>query len=101
MKLLPGADYFRDNIAFRNDTVLGICQGLGDDLGINPNFFRVALASGIMFAPFVMIGIYLAMGVVVFASRTFVPNRVRHGAAERTSSEPAAGNDDLELPRAA
>jgi phage shock protein PspC (stress-responsive transcriptional regulator) len=101
MKLLPGADYFRDNIALRNDTLLGVCEGLGEDLGFNPNILRVALASGIMFAPFVMVGIYFALGVLVFVSRTFFPNRVEHRAAERTKSAPSASNERVDLPRAA
>jgi len=103
-KLLPSADYFRNNIALRNDTLLGVCEALGQDLGFNPNFLRVPLGAGIIFAPALMVGIYLALGAIVFASRTFFPTRyVRTEAApsERTEVEVSASNDGIQLPRAA
>ena len=65
----------KGNLFLRNDTIFGICEGLGEDLGINPNFIRVPLAAGIIFAPMYVIGIYLAMGVVVLASRLLFPDR--------------------------
>lgn len=90
MKLLPNADYFRDNVAMRNDTILGVCEALGSDLGINPNVLRIPLAAGIIFAPFLMVGIYAAMGVIAFASRTFFPDRRIAVAAEPVAAETAA-----------
>jgi phage shock protein PspC (stress-responsive transcriptional regulator) len=102
MSLIPSRDYFSNNVAMRNDTILGVCEALGHDLGFNPMFLRVPLASGIIFAPVVVIGIYLALGALVFASRTFFPDRI-----ERTASEAAeaplrqAQNEQIELPRAA
>ncbi|GAA4026376.1 hypothetical protein GCM10022281_01190 [Sphingomonas rosea] len=102
MKWLPGPDYFRNNVAFRNDTLLGVCEALGHDLGFNPNFLRVPLAAGIIFAPMLMVGIYLALGVLVFVSRTFFPDRVEQVAAAPaapTVAEPV--NEAIELPRAA
>ena len=101
MKFLPSADYFRNNVAFRNDTILGACEALGQDLGINPNFLRVPLASGIIFAPFLMVGIYLALGVVAFASRTFFPDRVQTVVREQPVEVAVAENDTVELSRAA
>lgn len=101
MKLLPSADYFRNNVAFRNDTILGVCEALGADLGINPNFLRVPLASGIIFAPWLMIGIYLALGLVVFASRTFFPDRLQHVGQAEAAEGHMVDNDALDLPRAA
>lgn len=101
MKLLPSADYFRNNVAFRNDTILGVCEALGKDVGFNPNFLRVPLAAGIIIAPFLVIGIYLALGALVFASRTFFPDRVERVAGERPQSARVADNQEMELPRAA
>lgn len=104
-KLLPTADYFRNNVAFRNDTLLGVCEAIGHDLGFNPNFLRVPLASGIIFAPLVMVGIYLTLGALVFASRTFFPDRVQQQAASEAIAAPVqekvAVNESVELPRAA
>lgn len=102
MKLLPGPDYFRDNVFMRNDTFLGACQALGDDLGFNPDFLRVPLGAGIMIAPLWMAGIYLSLCVLVFVSRTFFPDKVEQVVAAAPVTAPAtAGNETVELPRAA
>jgi phage shock protein PspC (stress-responsive transcriptional regulator) len=96
------ADYFRNNVAFRNDTILGVCEALGHDLGFNANILRVPLGVGIIFAPMLMVGIYLALGAVVFVSRTFFPDRFRRvAAAEVVEAAPVAHNEQVELPRAA
>ena len=103
MSLLPTADYFRDNVAMRNDTLLGVCESLGTDLGINPLFLRVPLAAGIIFAPLLMVGIYLALGALVFASRTVFPVRVKPVAAEEQVATPlpVASNEQAEYQQAA
>jgi phage shock protein PspC (stress-responsive transcriptional regulator) len=102
MSLIPSADYFRNNVALRNDTILGVCEALGHDLGFNPMFLRVPLAAGIIFAPVAMVAIYLALGVMVFASRTFFPDKVQKVAREAAdTAAPEADNQEIELPRAA
>ncbi len=103
MSLIPSRDYFRNNVAFRNDTLLGVCESLGHDLGFNPNFLRVPLGAGIIFAPLLMVGIYLALGAVVFVSRTFFPDKVRQVAQPAVSAEPAASvaNEQVDLAHAA
>jgi phage shock protein PspC (stress-responsive transcriptional regulator) len=53
--------------------VLGVCEGIGEDLGFNPVYLRVAFAAGIFFAPLAVIGAYFALGVVVAASRWAFP----------------------------
>ena len=63
------------NLFLRNDTIFGVCEGLGQDLGINPNFLRVPLAAGIIFAPVQVIGVYAVLGLVVLATRFFFPDR--------------------------
>lgn len=96
------ADYFRNNVTFRNDTLLGVCEALGHDLGFNPNFLRVPLGAGIIFAPLAMVGIYFALGALVFVSRTFFPDRVQQVAeADVVEAAPVAHNEQIELPRAA
>lgn len=102
MSLIPSPDYFRNNVALRNDTILGVCEALGDDLGFNPMFLRVPLAAGIIFAPVAMVVIYLALGALVFASRTFFPDRLER-TAEAHVQAPAREphNEQIELPRAA
>ena len=102
MSLIPSADYFRNNVALRNDTILGVCEALGHDLGFNPMLLRVPLAAGIIFAPVAMVVIYLALGVMVFASRTFFPDKIQTVARDAAdTAAPEAVNQEIELPRAA
>ena len=56
----------------RDDTMLGICQGLGEDLGFNPNWLRIALAVLLFWNPAAVIGGYLAAGVLVLFVRLVV-----------------------------
>ena len=63
----------RQSLIARSHTVLGVCEGIGEDLGFNPVYLRVAFAAGIFFAPLMVIGTYLALGVVVAASRWAFP----------------------------
>jgi phage shock protein C len=58
----------------RNDTMLGICQGLGEDLGFNPDILRVAMIPALFFFPVYTIAGYFAAGVVVLLSRILFPN---------------------------
>ena len=63
----------RQSLIARSHTVLGVCEGIGEDLGFNPLWLRIAFASGIFFAPLAVIGAYLTLGVVVAASRWAFP----------------------------
>ena len=60
---------FQPSIFARNDTLLGICQAIGEDLGFNPTYLRVALAVTVFFNFGAAVAVYLAAGVVVLASR--------------------------------
>ena len=57
----------------RPDTLLGVCQGLADDLGINALWLRLPLAGGILFNPYAAIGTYFGLGLLVLASRLLFP----------------------------
>jgi len=60
---------FQPSIFGRNDTLLGVCQAIGEDLGFNPTYLRVALAGGVFFNFGAAVAVYLAAGAVVLASR--------------------------------
>jgi len=62
------------NLVFRNDTILGVCEAIGQDFGFHPNYLRVLLASLVYFAPVAVIGGYVALGVVVAAARWLAPD---------------------------
>jgi phage shock protein PspC (stress-responsive transcriptional regulator) len=55
------------------DSLFGICQAAGEDLGIDPFLLRVALIGLLFFSPLAMIGAYVGLGVVVGASRLLFP----------------------------
>jgi phage shock protein C len=60
-------------ILFRPDTLLGVCQAIGDDLGFNPTWLRALLACGVFVNLGAAVAVYLALGAVVAASRWLHP----------------------------
>ena len=91
------------NLLTRDDTFFGVCEALGTDLGFSPNILRVVFGVAVMWNPAVVIGIYVALGAVVFTSRYFFPAEPKQ-VAEVPTAAPArqvtADNDatrELEL----
>lgn len=62
------------NLFTRDDTFFGVCQGLGEDLGINPLFLRLALPVPLFFFPVETIAGYAAAGLLLLCIRLLVPN---------------------------
>jgi phage shock protein PspC (stress-responsive transcriptional regulator) len=60
----------------RPDTLLGVCEGLGTDLGFHPNILRIAFGVGLMWNPLAVIGTYLALGLAVYGARFLFPDLV-------------------------
>ena len=65
----------------RDDTMLGVCQAIGDDLGFNPTILRAAFAIPLVWSPMIAAGIYLALGLAVLVSRLVIPEPRRAKAA--------------------
>ncbi len=84
------------NLFLRNDTILGICEGLGQDFGFNPQPLRVVLAAGLLWNPAVIVGIYLALGAAVAVSRLLFPVPVAVAEPEAVAKVAAAANADAE-----
>ena len=63
------------NLLMRHDTILGVCEAIGQDFGFNPNWLRIAFCAPIYWNPGVVVGVYLALGVLVAASRYAFPDR--------------------------
>ena len=63
------------NLILRNDTVLGVCEAIGQDFGFHPNWLRLTLASLFYFFPMGVIGTYLGLGIVVAATRWIAPDQ--------------------------
>ena len=76
------------SIFARDHTFFGVCEGLGEDLGFNPLYLRVALTVPLFFYPAQTLGAYAAAGVVVLLSRLLFPNP-RPASVEQTGTSPA------------
>lgn len=63
------------SLFFRNDTLLGVCEAVGQDFGFNPNWLRIAFCAPIYWSPALVLGAYLALGVLVAATRYAFPDR--------------------------
>ena len=89
------------SLPFRGDTVLGVCEAIGQDFGFNPNWLRVAFATVFLASPIIVVGTYLALGVVVAISRYVAPNKavaVPHApAAPRLAAERPIEQEEREL----
>jgi phage shock protein PspC (stress-responsive transcriptional regulator) len=94
----------RPSLFNRPDTFLGVCQGLGEDLGIYPNLIRLAFAALLFWNPVAAFATYAGLGLFVLALRLLVPVPARP-EAEQPEAVPAAEaaliEEQEELPMAA
>ena len=60
----------------RNDTILGVCEAIGQDFGFHPNWLRLVLAGLFYFNPAAVIGTYLGLGAIVAFTRWIAPDKV-------------------------
>jgi phage shock protein C len=89
------------NLFTRDDTFLGVCEGLGQDLRINPNLIRVAFAVGVYLNPVAAVAVYFGLGILVLATRMLVREPRRPSTADAPAPEQAVaaetGPEDLAL----
>lgn len=87
----------------RSDTLLGVCQAIGQDFGVKPLWLRLGFAGLLFWNLAAAIGIYLALGVAVLASRMLFPSHRAQDIVPVGSAAPIGDNDDAgrELARAA
>ena len=100
MSNMPAANEKNDGdrlvpLPLRSDTFLGVCEGLGEEFGFNPNWARVSLAVMLFFHPVAVIVGYLATGVVLAAARWFLP-AARVERADASTDVPQAANSEAE-----
>ena len=89
-------------LPFRGDTMLGVCEGIGQDLGFNPTYLRVVFASLFYFGPVLVVGSYLALGAGLALARWLYPVPAAPvGQAAANPTVPAADNEDSERSLAA
>jgi len=90
----------------RDDTLLGVCQSLGEDFGFNPNWLRVVLGAALIWNPLAVIGLYATLALMLAANRWMFPDprRAAEAKAEREAEEAAERSLEIEeepLPLAA
>lgn len=80
----------------RDDTLLGACAGLAEDLGFDPVWLRALFAIGLFLSPEAAAAAYAGCVALVAATRWLVPD------AEPATAEvePAPANDDERQARA-
>lgn len=85
-------------LPFRGDTMLGVCEAIGQDFGFHPNWLRLALGSIVLFSPMAAFGIYFGLGVIVALSRLVAPQgRVETAVGPHLATEtPKADNQERE-----
>lgn len=65
---------YQPSLIARNDTLLGVCEAIGEDFGFNPTWLRAAFAVMVFFNLVLAAGIYLAAGAVVLLTRRLYPS---------------------------
>lgn len=86
---------------YRDDTLFGVCEALGEDFGFNANWLRASLGVGLLLAPIPTVIFYGAAGLLVGLTRWFVPDPVV-SLPEAEIAEPVEAHEEQEeLPLAA
>jgi phage shock protein PspC (stress-responsive transcriptional regulator) len=67
----------RTALPLRGDTLLGVCEAVGRDLGFNPTWLRIAFASLLLWNPEAVVVAYLALGLVVALTHWIFPVETR------------------------
>jgi phage shock protein PspC (stress-responsive transcriptional regulator) len=90
------------NLFTRSDTIFGVCQGFGEDLGVPPNLLRLGLGFLLFLNPLAALFTYVAAGAVVALSRWLFPVSAAAPAAPAAVEVQPAREDEAEpLPLAA
>ncbi len=85
-------------LPLRNDTLLGVCEAIGQDFGFNPLYLRLAFIAPLFLAPTASIAAYLGLGVIVAATRLTVRDKP---ASEQLVETTATVVSEEQLPIAA
>lgn len=91
------------SLPLRSHTIFGVCEAVGEDFGFNPVYLRIPFSAIVLYSPLLAIGAYLALGVVVLASRLLFPTRKETSQArlETVAAEPVRATPLPEFAKAA
>jgi len=88
-------------LPLRAHTILGVCEGIGEDFGFNPVLLRIPFAASVLISPTMAIGAYLLLGLVVLASRMLFPKVKPEQAVADAALVVQPANEQRELAKAA
>ena len=80
-------------LPLRSDTILGVCEAIGQDFGFNPLYLRLAFAAAFFLNPLMAAGTYLALGAGVALARWLYPVPAAP-AAQPAVNHAASGADN-------
>lgn len=86
----------KPSLLTRDDTILGVCQALGEDFGFNPFLLRAALAAALLWNPVAIVVGYVAAAILIGIVRIAFPNPAAAEAAEPVADLPAAAPTEHE-----
>ena len=84
-------------LPMRSHTILGVCEALGEDFGINPAWLRIPFAASVLYSPLGAIAAYLVLGLVVLGSRLVFPRRVAGVSADPKLIDAANSEAEVKL----
>jgi phage shock protein C len=84
-------------LPLRTHTLLGVCEAVGEDFGFNPIFLRVPFSMVVLYSPTIAIGAYLALGLIVMASRLLFPNAAKARASAQSAPTADNSSDEVRL----
>ena len=82
-------------LPLRSQTVLGVCEAIGEDFGFNANYLRVALGAVVVFNIWAALAAYLGLGLVVLASRLLFP-KATPAKSDKVRTAPVHANSEVE-----
>lgn len=85
----------------KKDNLFGICNALGEDLGIDPLWPRLLFASAFIFDPVVVIAGYFALGAFILLARIVFPRAKARERARVIALAPTPTIAPIERARAA
>ena len=88
-------------LPLRAHTILGVCEGIGEDFGFNPVLLRIPFAASVLISPTMAIGAYLLLGLVVLASRMLFPKVKTEQVAADAAHVVEPANEQREFAEAA
>ena len=86
----------KPNLIMRNDTVLGVCEAIGEEFGFHANWLRIGFGLLLFVSAAGTIALYLILGVGVALSRWLFPKVEAQAAAPSLAAERKAdaGEED-------